>query len=486
MSQKPAPSRPVVAPTRVSGGIPWWLWLILVVFGVFVVTTLVRKTIPEDPQLYVQEGMAAIENADLATIERSVQKLKDFPEYAPEQKLLEGMMYLGKSKPLLAIPFLEYASKNPKTRIKALTQLGNAYMRSHRRAECIAAYEAALKDDENTDDARLSLAYVLKDMISWDESLKHLTTLVDRKFNPGVVHQLMADIYADMGDYAKAATSYEAALVADPTSPTNSTKASRLIACRLETGNLEGIEGYLQGVDAAGVRESARALALAAKDETKQALSALDQALLENPNDITANVTYGKIMAGIGTKEKAAEALVSLQKLTNIHSRNLDLFEIVAKLGTIAEDEKIAVIAQQNVDQLKDLETQFAARLNEVIKTREGAQARIELGDLAAATGHMELARSIYQSAFVIDDKMEGVVTAKVQSLFVAQPPLVSMGNGSAGTQTEPPADPAPEVTPDPAPTPEPEKAATPEPDAAAKSDESAKAGTDAAEPAPK
>ena len=81
---------------------------------------------------------------------------------------------------------------------------------------------------------------------------------------------------------------------------------------------------------------------------------------------------------------------------------------------------------------------------------------------------------------------MEGVVTAKVQALFVAQPPLVSVGNGSAGTQTEPPADPALEVTPETEPTPEPEKAATPEPDAAAKSDESAKAGTDAAEPPPK
>ncbi|MBC7965563.1 MAG: tetratricopeptide repeat protein [Fuerstia sp.] len=486
MSQKPAPSRPVVAPTRVSGGIPWWLWLILGVFGVFVVTTLVRKAIPEDPQLYVQEGMAALENGDIETIERTVQKLKDFPEYAPEQKLLEGMMYLGKSRPLLAIPFLEDASKEPKTRIKALTQLGNAYMRSHQRVACIAAYEAALKDDENADDARLSLAYILKDMISWDESLKHLTTLVDRKFKPAVVHQLMADIYADMGDYAKAAASYEAALVADPTSPTNSTKATRLITCRLETGNLEGIEGYLQGVDAAGVRESARALALAAKDETKQALSALDQALHESPNDITANVTYGKIMAGIGSKEKAAEALVSLQRLISIHSRNLKLFEIVAKLATIAEDEKLAGIAQQNVDQLKDLDSQFAARLNEVVKTREGAQARIELGDLAAAAGHLELARSIYQGAFVIDDKMEGVVTAKVQELYVAQPPLVSVGTGSAETQTEPPADPAPEVTPDPEPTPEPEKAATPEPDAAAKSDESAKAATDPTEPAPK
>ena len=119
MSQKPAPSRPVPSPTRVSEGLPWWLWLFLVVFGVFVVTTLVRKAIPEDPRVYVQEGMAALESGDVATIERSVQKLKDFPEHAAEQNLLEGMLYLGKSRPLLAIPFLQHASKDPTVRIKA-------------------------------------------------------------------------------------------------------------------------------------------------------------------------------------------------------------------------------------------------------------------------------------------------------------------------------------------------------------------------------
>ena len=230
----------------------------MVVFGVLVVTTLIRKAIPEDPQFYLQEGMAALEKGDLSATELSVAKLKKFPEHVSEQKLLEGMLYLGKSKPLLAIPLLHDASKEPAIRIQALTQLGNACRRSRQRVECIEAYETVLEEDKNADDARLSLASVLKDMTSWEEALMHLQTLVERKFRPGVVHQLMADIYADMGRYAEAAAAYEAALVADPADPSNATKASRLITCRIETGNLEGIEGFLQSVDAAGIRESAR------------------------------------------------------------------------------------------------------------------------------------------------------------------------------------------------------------------------------------
>ena len=489
MSQKPAPSRPVPAPTRVSEGLPWWLWLFLVVFGVFVVTTLVRKAIPEDPRVYVQEGMAALESGDIATIERSVRKLKDFPEHAAEQNLLEGMLYLGKSKPLLAIPFLQDASnlqdasKDPKVRIKALTQLGNAYMRSRQLIECIAAYEAALQEDENTDDARLNLALLLKDMISWDEAMKHLTTLAERKFKPGLVHQSMAEMYANMGQYADAAAAYEAAITADPNSPTNSKKSSGLLLCRIETGNFEGAEEFLPSVDDAGVRESVRALILAAKGETEQALSALDQALQENPNDTTANLTYGKIMAGIGSKEKAIEALASLQGPISSQTRNLKLFEVVVKLATIAEEHGIAATAQQNVDQLKDLESQFSAKFADVVKTREGAaQARIELGDLAAATGRFELARSIYQGAVYIDNTLEAAVETKMQALYSLLPPPVPQRNGANAL----------EITPEP--TPEPEKADTPKlgdanPDDVVAPDKSAKDGSDApdatTEPAP-
>ena len=146
MSQKPAPTRPVPPPARVSGGIPWWLWLILVIFGVFVVTTLVRKAIPDNPEAYIEEGMTALEKSNIADVERSVEKLKAFPQHASEQKLLEGMMYLGKSRPLLAIPLLQEASKDPKVRIKALTQLGQAYMRSHQQADGIAVFETVLQE----------------------------------------------------------------------------------------------------------------------------------------------------------------------------------------------------------------------------------------------------------------------------------------------------------------------------------------------------
>ena len=289
----------------------------------------------------------------------------------------------------------------------------------------------------------------------------------------------MADIYADMGRYAEAAAAYEASLLADPADPANATKAFRLVSCRIETGNLDGIEEFLQSVDAAGIRQSARALVLAGKDETKQALSALDQAIQENPIDVNANLTYGTIMAGIGSKEKAIEALTNLQKAANVHTRNLKLFQVVAKLATIAEEANVAATAQQNVDQLKDLESQFQVKLSEVVKTREGTQARIELGDLAAATGHFELARSFYQSAAFIDQTLGPAVEAKIQELYTSHPPLVQAERTPEGAGIDAAAEHAPGTTR------EPENPATPEPadvtsEDTVTPDESVKDGTDA------
>ena len=127
------------------------------------------------------------------------------------------MLHLGTSKPLLAIPMLQDAAKDPEVRIQALSQLGNAYLRSGQRAKCIGAYETALQEDENADDVRLSLANVLKEILNWDDSLKQLKILQDHSFRPGIVHYMAADIYLEMDQFSEAATEYEAALRADPT-----------------------------------------------------------------------------------------------------------------------------------------------------------------------------------------------------------------------------------------------------------------------------
>ncbi len=452
MSQKPASSRPLPPPTRVSNGVPWWLWLVIVGFGCFVVATVVKKAIPEDPKLFVQQGLDAIEKGDIVAVERSVAKLKQFPEHAAELKLIEGMLYIGKSKPLLAVPLLREAAEDPKLRGKALTQLGSALSRSRQRMEAIEIFETVVKEDESADEARLNLAFLFKDMISWDASLQHLLILKEHNYRLGTVHQMLADIYFDMGRFADAATEYKAAIDAEPTSPTNSQKAARLLNCRIETGDFEGVEEFITLVDTPGTRDSVRALKLAQEGKTEEALSTLEHLLHESPNDITGHVTNAQILAGQASKEKAIAALTVLNQPARYMTRNLKLFEALAKLGTTAERPELAISAQKNADQLRDLQAQYSAKLSEVIKTRTDAQSRIDLGDLAAAAGQTEAARIMYLGATYIDQSMEPSVDRKIVALYDPLPALVPLAQYDESEAAEPPtAEPAPETgaTPD-------------------------------------
>lgn len=452
MSQKPASSRPLPPPTRVSNGVPWWLWLLIGGFGVFVGITLVKKAIPDDPKLLVKEGFDALEKGDVTAVERNIGKLKQYPEHAADQKLMEGMMYIGKSKPLLAVPLLREAANDPKVRSKAMVQLGSALTRSRQRLEAIEVFETVLKEDESADDARLNLAYLFKDMISWDIALQHLLVLKEHGHKLGSVHQMLADIYFDMGKFADAATEYKAAIEAEPTSPANSSKAARLLKCKMETGEFEGAEEYVSLVDAGGLRDSFRALKLAQDGETEEALSTLEHFLHEMPNDMTANITNAQILAKLDSKDRAVAGLTMLREPASYMTRNLKMFEAVAKLGVTAERPELTITAQKNADQLRDLEAQFAAKLGEVIKTRDNAQSRIELGDLAAAAGNPEVARTIYLAATYIDKAFEPAVEEKMQALYQPLPMLVPLVQLDGAGNIEPPAT---ETAPETSPTPE-------------------------------
>jgi hypothetical protein len=109
----------------------------------------------------------------------------------------------------------------------------------------------------------------------------------------------------------------------------------------------------------------------------------------------------------------------------------------------------LTITAQKNADQLRDLEAQFTAKLNEVIQTKENAQSRVDLGDLAAAAGNPEVARSIYLAATYIDKSFESAVEEKLQALYQPLPILVPLVQLDGNGNIEPPAaEPAPKADP--------------------------------------
>ncbi len=370
----------------------------LIVLGGGIGFSLLTKSIPVDPAVMFAEAIAASEKQDGKLVQEISEKLKDFPEYSRQQKLLEGMLFLGRSRPVKAIPFLKEASEEKSIRGRALMFLGTAYAQAEDPRMSISTFEMALSEDENANAIRQNLASMLTDLLAWDEALSQLSILVEKEYKLAQVLKMRADIRLDLELFSEAATDYAASIKADKNDPLNSLKAERLVKCLVKTGELQKADEYIEGVDQPGTADYLNAEKLVAADKSAEALVILQQFRERAPNDPQMGLMFGKIMLKQNTKEKAEEALVILGNVVRISTRDIELFRIIVDLAKIAGDDQLAGLAQQNVELLTEKNKLYAEKLAATIKTREDFALRMELGEAAHEVGRLEIATKVYDA----------------------------------------------------------------------------------------
>jgi len=395
MSQKPTPQK--IVRSRVSSGIPWWIWGLLLLIGGGIVTSLFVRSIPEDPAKIFADALAAAEKRDGEALQANFAKLKEFPDYASQIKLLEGMTLLGRSRPLAAIPILEKAAEDKAIRDKALMYLGTAYGQAENWKKANEVFERILAEDENAHSARQNLALILTESFAWDEALVQLNMLIEKDFKPAQIRKMRADIYFDQKKYKEAADDLQASLEADKTDPTNSVKADKLVRCLSKLGEFERAEKFLSSLDQSSSLDALRAEKFLAEDNLAGVLSAVQSVRRESPNEPRVNRAFGRAMLKMNSSEKSREALVTLKNVIQVASRDLELYQIVVELARSAGNEELAQLAQQNVDQLTELHRQYDETLAAVTKTREGFDIRLKLAELAANTGQFEMASRLLE-----------------------------------------------------------------------------------------
>lgn len=455
MSQKPAPktvahprvAHPRVARPRVASGVPWWIWGLIIVVGSGVGYSLLQKSIPEDPAAIFAEAMKAAEAKDGPLMREHLQKLKAYPEFEKQQKLLDGMLLLGGSRPIKAIGFLKEAAEEPSLRTKALMYLGLAYAQGENYKMAISTFETVLSEDESADEVRLSLAVIFQEIFAWNEALSHLNVLVDRNFQPSRVYRMRGDIHFDLGQYKEGAADYEASINADKNDPTNSLKAEHLVQCLSKIGEYEKAEEYIANVDMPGARDFLTAEKRLAEGDTQGLAVALEGIFQHVPNDARAHKMSGKSALKQNSPEKAAEALVSLRKIAVFSPRDVEVYRLVADLSRLIGDDQLANLAQQNVDQLIELKKQFDETFTAVIGTQDDVDARLKLASLASQLGNPELALKIYDSLLHSNPDRSMEVAPLRKLLFTTPvPPLLSISASEDPAGTEKPD--APEIAP--------------------------------------
>ena len=430
LRQRPMSKQPVSKANhkaRVSGGVPWWIWGIMAVLGGGIVVALVQRSIPEDPADLFKQALAAADKQDGDTVRAAAEKLSAYPDFATKKKFLDGMLQLGSSRPLKAIVLFKEASEEPEIRTRSLMMLGSAYAQSEDLKRAVETFELALKEDEDSSDARFRLASVYKEMLAFDLSLSYLGVLIKDEYRTAECSRMRGDILFDRRQFAEAATDYEAAIGADKNNPMNSVLAERLIQCLLKVGDLKKAEEYVDLVDQTSARSFFEAEKhLQSGDLAK--LGVIVESLQKNATfDPRSYVLYGRRMLKEGTADKAAEGLAGLKAGLRFVTRNAELFQIVADLARVVGDEKLATAAQGNIDQLQALDKEFLNQLAVVSKTQEGYEERLKLAQLSHETGQLDFSSRVYDSmTHAYPDKAPELTQLK-EKIYAVLPPLVPL-----------------------------------------------------------
>jgi len=410
----------------------------MAILGGGIIVAFVQRSIPEDPAILFEQALAAAEKQDGGAIKTIAEKLAKYPEYERKKKYLEGMLLMGSSRPLKAIDLLKESAEEPSIRMRSLLLLGSAYAQSEKFDQAIETFESAVKEDEGSNDVRYRLASLYKELMALDLAVSQLDILISKEFKLSETLKMRAEIRVDQRKISEAVEDYEAAIRADKNNPINSLIAERLIQCFLKLQNLEKAEEYVELADQSPVKGFFEAEKLLRSGDLQKLPPILESLRTSAGFDARTHIIYGKMMLNGATPERAVEALAGLQPGLRVVTRNVELYRVVVELARAAGDEKMALAAQQNVDQLQELDKQFADQIAIVSATRPGFEERLKLAQLAFEIGLGDFAMMVYQSLSRSFPERTADIAAFQDKLYAPLPPLVDLPNSSAANASDP------------------------------------------------
>ncbi len=421
------------AQIRVQGGVPWWLWLLLLVVGGSVLIATVVGLLPDNPEKQFQQGLSAFERGDRDGLLQAVSELRGRPEYLEKVQLLEGLELMATSRPLKAVPLLRSAaeSEESEVRVKAQTYLAQSLARGEQRLEAVAVLQTAVGEAPDDPQPRAVLGGILFELGAYTAALEELEKLRSASGREQVMaERLRGEILMDMGQYSEAANEFKAALESDPVNPSNGTLVTKLVDCLMEVEDFEGAAERLEDMEPSPDKEAIRAeiqLRSDKVDDAKQTLKTASAANREGFTGISGAVS--KIEAMISAMETPENALKTLQRLrasVPFMSRDAEFYAAMAALARTAEQLEEAELYEQNHRQLLELKAEYQELMKTVISNLDDTAGRIRLGDLASETGNFNQAQTWYAAAAKIDPALAAETGVKMQKYQYGIPELVS------------------------------------------------------------
>lgn len=421
MSQMPPKS-------RVSSGIPWWLWLMMISFTGIVILNSASSFISEDPEKLFSEAVASYEKKNEQPIGPIIKKLEAFPEYAGQVELLKGLEQLSLSRPLKAVPFLENASKDPKTEQLALLGLGDLYARVGELPKAVELLGRLLEKQPENAQARNLYCLILDQVGAYEALISALKDGVDKGYTESAANTnaKLGETVMALERYDEAAGYLEVALKEETVARTQADLALKLVRCLLKSGQAEKLLSFVDRVERQEDREAHRGLALLSLGRNDEAAAAAEKIGSGSEYEVVVQSLRARL-AMLGDKATAKQMVARLEPLQLTMPRNIEFYEVMVDLAKAADMSDTAVVFQDNIHQLSAIRDEYRALRDRIIADQTDSQGRMRAGDLAAELGDTAQADKWYRAAQSIDPALQGVVKGKLESLFGIRPPLVQL-----------------------------------------------------------
>ncbi len=446
-TNRPRNSVPAYRPPT---GAPWWVWLAVGTFGLAVAGMLVSRMTPEDGAKIFEEALAAGEAGNRELLQQKLEQLRQYPAFEPHTQFLDGVLFMGRSMPLKAIPLLKKASETPELRSKALLSLGRAYGTAGQLQNAVDTLTSLANDPETGNSAQFVAAGMLAAAQAWDAATANLQALEKADYEkPKILYQL-AEIEFDRGNHAAAETLYINAIEAFPTDPTNSLKATRILECRLLLGTLRDSDKYIEMLDNQMMAALYRSENLIASGKLREARTAVERGMKEAEGSPMMAFQMGKLAVAEKNVDSAKAVLNEVLAACIRFPRSIDGMKVLEQLARLVEDADLADKARQNVEQLEAVREQMRQLMPAVGSTLTDVEPRLQLAELARQCGDADLMQKVFRGLMLFHPDKEAELTQRRQQMDEQPPIFVPFGREVRlpSNQSRPPRDTPPEGAP--------------------------------------
>ena len=414
---------------RVKSGIPWFVWLLMILVGGGVVIGLFASLMPVDPEKSFKDALAAYESKNSELFSSASKTVQSVAGYEKHTELLQGLDLLGKARPLKAVPLFESAAENPDLRTMALSYQALAMSRGEQRTAAIDVLQEAISSDPENPVPHGILGGILYELGAFQKAIPELLFTVEHSSNSeaAAAHSLRAGMLSDLDRFEEAAVEYEEALTRNPANPSNGMLGLKLLQCLNKSGQFEKTLKMIETADSSPQRDAIRAKALLEVEGSEEALKFIKTAFQGEQQDSSLYTAYAEAMKS-QPKEDIEKALPKLRQAMLRLSRDPDYFAAMAEVLKIAEANEEAALYEKNALQLQDSLSQYRQVRASVITNHTNATDRVRAGQLAGECGLYEQAQLWLTTAKRIDPSLQKTVTDELQKLMTLQPELVSLG----------------------------------------------------------